>query len=248
MIYACEGSSTGRSLSPVDGSVHTTCNVTETWLWRSTVHDSRTVGDEQQTALQQVTVCVMQMPVMLSWHLVDCWIQHQLWSSLYGAFTHAFNMSFQSWTAVAAVHCYRGWSKGQSHDTPKKKKLMCGRNTRDLLQKRNLKYCRRWGRWWQLPCMVTKGSCVFPVFVVTGQQCLAGRQFGTDITKKQAVTSWLQTVWLQFLLRWDTSLCATVGQMLKCQWWLHGGLGLVCTSVTVDTSSIRMLVTLFFWR
>jgi hypothetical protein len=34
-------------------------------------------------------------------------------------------------------------------------------------------------------------------------------------------------IWHQFFLRRDTILCATVTQMLKCQWWLI--LSLVCT-------------------
>ena len=44
---------------------------------------------------------------------------------------------------------------------------------------------------------------------------LAGKQFATDDQVKQAVTSWLQ-IYTIFLPLRDTSLCATVRQMLNC--------------------------------
>ena len=44
----------------------------------------------------------------------------------------------------------------------------------------------------------------------------------------------------QFLLQWDISLGTLVGQMLKCQWWLHGGL--MCTMLHLCHVYIRFRI------
>jgi hypothetical protein len=46
---------------------------------------------------------------------------------------------------------------------------------------------------------------------------VAGKRFAIATDAQQAVTSRLQTLDI-FLLRRDRSLCATVGEILKCQW------------------------------
>ena len=52
---------------------------------------------------------------------------------------------------------------------------------------------------------------------------LTGKRFATDVDVRQAVTFWLQTRDIDFFLRQYTSLGATLGQMLKFQWWLRVG-------------------------
>ena len=61
--------------------------------------------------------------------------------------------------------------------------------------------------------------------------------------------------WQQFLLRRDASLGATVGQMLKCHWWLCGGLmcTICCPCALLHGSQSRVLdtseyVTLFHFN
>lgn len=51
----------------------------------------------------------------------------------------------------------------------------------------------------------------------------------------------------QFLVRWDASLRATVGQMLKCRWCLCCSLSAVCIpSSQYEVLDIIAFVTLFF--
>jgi hypothetical protein len=66
---------------------------------------------------------------------------------------------------------------------------------------------------------------------------LAGKQFVTDANVKQAVISWPLTLWHRFHLRWGTSFSATLGQMLKCQWWPHGNpVCTICYTWTIEVT------------
>jgi hypothetical protein len=47
---------------------------------------------------------------------------------------------------------------------------------------------------------------------------LAGKQFATDANMKQAVTSCLQTLYINFFLCQDANISITEGQTIKCQW------------------------------
>jgi hypothetical protein len=56
---------------------------------------------------------------------------------------------------------------------------------------------------------------------------LDDKWFATNADVKQAVTSWLQALDIDFFYSGDTVIGDTMGHMLKCDWGLHGGL--MCT-------------------
>jgi len=77
---------------------------------------------------------------------------------------------------------------------------------------------RLWMTFLTVPILNPAMSVTFDPIGITWLQ-----EICTDTDMKLAVTSWLQTL-DRFLLCWNTSLDATVEQMLKCQSWLYGGL------------------------
>jgi hypothetical protein len=59
----------------------------------------------------------------------------------------------------------------------------------------------------------------------TSLDCFRSTHQATDLLQMQrwsTLSTPVWDTWHQFMVCWDTSLGATVGQMVKCEWWPHG--------------------------
>jgi len=74
---------------------------------------------------------------------------------------------------------------------------------------------------WSVTSKVQIWSTVWGQYI----SCAPGCQTICNICRHKAICHLLATdTWRPFVLRQDTSLGSKVGQMLKCQWLLYGGL------------------------